>query len=321
MEFMMKVSMVVLLLAALTVVSAQNLRRSAAVTAEALVAIAAQKGTVISSSKYATDEGGPAEVDVKGLNNAICWVADLDIDCDGKETAVCNGTTDPTFWNQTAAITSTSDWETPVYLDASTIPYFVIPTPSARFDYSAFPQYPINNDLYGAVAAIIWNGKISYAVFGDLGPEAIIGEASYATAVDLGIDPDPAMGGVDAVEVTYIIFTGESGRAAPIENHAEAVRIGALRAQELIDFYNGSPIIETVKAAHVLERIGNEHLSISASGPHELRVFDAQGSQRELIRGIGEKTYDFRSVLSPGMYVVDVVAGGTTRTVKMMVSR
>jgi hypothetical protein len=34
---------------------------------------------------------------------------------------------------------------------------------------------------------------------------AIIGEASYKTAADLGIDPDPSSGGTDS-GVTYIFF-------------------------------------------------------------------------------------------------------------------
>jgi hypothetical protein len=41
-----------------------------------------------------------------------------------------------------------------------------------------------------------------------VGPEATIGEASYATAVALGINPDPGRGGVSS-GVTYIIFPGQ----------------------------------------------------------------------------------------------------------------
>ncbi len=40
---------------------------------------------------------------------------------------------------------------------------------------------------------------------GDTGPDEIIGEASYATAKALGIDPDPETGGTDS-GVTYIVF-------------------------------------------------------------------------------------------------------------------
>ena len=42
-------------------------------------------------------------------------------------------------------------------------------------------------------------------MFGDTGPENIIGEASYAIAKTLGINPDPAVGGADS-GVTYIVF-------------------------------------------------------------------------------------------------------------------
>jgi hypothetical protein len=48
---------------------------------------------------------------------------------------------------------------------------------------------------------------VTYAVFGDTGPKTIVGEASYAAAQALGIDPDPKTGGVDS-GVTYIVFTG-----------------------------------------------------------------------------------------------------------------
>jgi len=44
----------------------------------------------------------------------------------------------------------------------------------------------------GNVVAVIYNHKLQYAVFGDTGPTNLIGEASYATAKKLGIDPDPA---------------------------------------------------------------------------------------------------------------------------------
>ena len=64
---------------------------------------------------------------------------------------------------------------------------------------------------------MIFNNKVVYAVFADEGPNSIIGEASYATAKALGINPDPSNGGVDS-GVTYIVFPGQV--PSPVENNS-----------------------------------------------------------------------------------------------------
>ena len=43
---------------------------------------------------YDTDDGDPSNINVCGLQGAVFWKSDLDIDCDGKRTAVCNEQTD-----------------------------------------------------------------------------------------------------------------------------------------------------------------------------------------------------------------------------------
>jgi hypothetical protein len=53
------------------------------------------------------------------------------------------------------------------------------------------------------------------------------------------VDPDPKTGGADG-PVTYIVFTGKSGRVTDPKdyaNHARAVDIGVKRAKELIAQY------------------------------------------------------------------------------------
>ncbi|MFF4760787.1 hypothetical protein [Streptomyces sp. NPDC001292] len=60
----------------------------------------------------------------------------------------------------------------------------------------------------------------------------ITGEASYATAQDLGIDPDPATGGVDS-GVTCILF--KNSRVSPIGSHSAAHALGERPAQEFIE--------------------------------------------------------------------------------------
>jgi hypothetical protein len=112
-------------------------------------------------------------------------------------------------------------------LDAAALPFVVIPLPSTRFDYT---QHGIQ---LGQVIAAIYDDKVEYGVFGDQGPTSIIGEASYAMAKRLGIDPDPSTGGVGS-GVTYIVFTGPEGVVSVMEDHAQAVHIGQLRARQLI---------------------------------------------------------------------------------------
>src|SRR5206468_3190360 len=104
-------------------------------------------------------------------------------------------------------------------LVASRLPYIVIPQQSARFDYEKENIQP------GAVAVVIYQGKMAYGVFGDEGPPTIIGESSYAMAKRLGINPDPANGGVDD-GVAYFVFTGAAAVVGPIESHDAAVAKG-----------------------------------------------------------------------------------------------
>ncbi len=176
----------------------------------------------ISVGNFATDSGGAAKIPICGLAGAIFWRADLDIDCDGKPSDVCNKKVDPAFQAMTAALDSHGE-----YLDAAKVPYFVIPSPSIRFNYE---RYGIE---YGSVAAVIYDGKVEYGVFADTGPEAIIGEASYAMAKLLGIDPNPEFGGAES-GVTYIVFTGPAAVAQRTEDHREAVAIGTAQAKQLL---------------------------------------------------------------------------------------
>ena len=171
---------------------------------------------------YKTDEDvSTANISVCQANGAVFWKADMDIDCDGVRTAQCNENTDPAFQPDTFVHTST---DRP--LNAAQLPYMVIPSPSSRWDYRRFNIQP------GAVVAVIFNNKVEYAVFGDTGPVEIIGEASYKTASDLGIDPDPATGGTDS-GVTYIIFQGS--RVSPVEDHNRAVTLGRQVARQFVN--------------------------------------------------------------------------------------
>jgi hypothetical protein len=83
----------------------------------------------------------------------------------------------------------------------------------------------------GSVAAVIYKDRVQYAVVGDTGPHDIIGEASYATAAALGINPDPHGGGTPS-GVTYIVF--KNSRVSPIEDHAAAVETGEQLAKQFV---------------------------------------------------------------------------------------
>ena len=136
--------------------------------------------TAASTAKYATDEGNPATIDICKLTGAFFWKSDMDIDCDGQTTTECNSGTDDSYFDDTSF--PQSDGKP---LSAAVLPYIVVPLPSTRFDYMKSDIQP------GAAAVVIYKGQISYGVFGDEGPDDIIGEASYAMAKSLGIDDDP----------------------------------------------------------------------------------------------------------------------------------
>ncbi|MGW0672902.1 glycoside hydrolase family 75 protein [Streptomyces sp. NPDC002746] len=174
----------------------------------------------ISNGKYRTDEETSATVPVCGANGAVFWKADMDIDCDGQVTTACNEDTDPWFQDDTAFHTS---GDKP--LSAEKLQYVVVPSSSSIWNYSSA------GIKGGGVVAVIYDGKVEYAVVGDTGPDKIIGEASYATAKALGIDPDPETGGAES-GVTYILF--KNSKVSPIESHDAAVTAGDALAKEFL---------------------------------------------------------------------------------------
>ena len=177
--------------------------------------------TQISNGKYKTDSETSRTIAVCDKNGAVFWKADMDIDCDGQRTAQCNEDTDCCFLPDTAF--HQSDGKP---LNAATLPYVVVPSPSGTWDYR---NYGIKG---GGVVAIIYNNQVLYAVVGDTGPTDIIGEASYASAAQLGINPDPSNGGTDS-GVTYILF--KNATISPIENHGKAVTTGEQLARQFIN--------------------------------------------------------------------------------------
>ena len=193
----------------------------AAPSAADIIAALGACDQIAGTTKFRKDAGGSKVVPVCADTGVVWWSADLDIDCDGGKSAACKA--DPYYQSQTATTDSKGN-----PLDASTLPFVVIPSPSNGFDYKA------HGLKLGSVVAVIYAGKISYGILGDVGPAGVIGEASYATAVELGINPSPISGGVDS-GVTYVAFTGSSAVVSKKEDHAAAVAIGEARAADLVD--------------------------------------------------------------------------------------
>ncbi|CAL9598341.1 hypothetical protein SUDANB6_05400 [Streptomyces sp. enrichment culture] len=166
----------------------------------------------VSRGRYRSDAGAPADIPVCGTRDAVFWKADMDIDCDGRPGPRCNRRTDPSYAAATAY--TRSDGRP---LDAERLPYVVVPAAGRIWDHRAYGVHG------GSVAAVVHGDRVRYAVVGDTGPRDIIGEASYAAAEALGIDPDPRAGGTPS-GVTYIVFRGS--RVEPVEDRAAATRAG-----------------------------------------------------------------------------------------------
>ena len=176
------------------------------------------------ANQFRTDADKPKNISMFSLTNATFWTADMDIDADGRETPTCNRQRDPDFQNELSCDTDIAADETP---------YFVIPI--------GHPADSRKRGIeIGQVAAILYSNQVVYAVFLDeCGVKGVIGEASVATARLLGIDADPKTGGTDG-PVTYLVFTGASGRITnpkDYASHAKAIEIGVQRARELLAQY------------------------------------------------------------------------------------
>jgi len=91
------------------------------------------------------------------------------------------------------------------YVDASRIPFIVLPGGTAR-QLGARP-----GDF--AVVFNQRNGKSAYAIFGDVGPFDRIGEGSMALAENLGVRSDARNGGARR-GILYLVFPG-SGNGRP----------------------------------------------------------------------------------------------------------
>jgi hypothetical protein len=170
---------------------------------------------------FRSDAHSAPSIQLCGRPGAVWWSGDLDVDCDGGTEPACHA--DRTFLGDTAARDAHGR-----PLDASHLPYVVVPQSSNGFDFRA------SGLRLGSVVAVMFRDRLEYAVVGDLGPRGVIGEGSFALAERLGINPDPNRGGV-AAGVTYVAFTGADAVIAPVEDRTKTEEVGAQRAAALID--------------------------------------------------------------------------------------
>jgi hypothetical protein len=90
-------------------------------------------------------------------------------------------------------------------LNPAQIPFIVVPT-----DFNK-----TNPDVQlGDYAAVSYGGKTLYAIVGDRGPAGTVGEGSLVLASNLGINPNPNHGGIDA-NVHYVILAGSRDKTPP----------------------------------------------------------------------------------------------------------
>jgi hypothetical protein len=171
---------------------------------------------------FAAHPGGPADVAICRLSNALFWRSGMDIMCDGQSSPECD--VDPTRTGRTVGRDSNGD-----SLNPATLRYAEVPEPNTRFDYS---DSDFGLDM-GSPVVVIYENRYQFGVLGDEGAGQL-GAGSYRMAADLGINPDPVEGGVRRKEVTYVAFTGFSNRVRPLEDAALAVQTGQALVTELI---------------------------------------------------------------------------------------
>jgi len=154
---------------------------------------------------------------------AIYIEADMDIDSDGSPRAP----EIDDFGQLETSLTYPGRSGQGRFVNAEKIPYFVLPE-----GFFA----PLGISL-GDIAAVIFKGRIEYAIFADVGPKNKIGEGSIALAESLGHDPwvnDKIQVGISR-SVLYIVFPG-SGDGTP--QTPESVRV---KGKDLLASIGGNP--------------------------------------------------------------------------------
>jgi hypothetical protein len=141
------------------------------------------------------------------LSGQLYVDADMDIDADGSPNYQ---KLDPQYGQRDTSLRY-SDGSS---VDAEKVPYFVLPG-------NFFQQQGIR---LGDIAAVVYKGRVEFAILADIGPTTKIGEGSIALSRSLGNEPvinGTVQNGIDE-DVVYIVFPG-SGNGTP--QTVDAVRV------------------------------------------------------------------------------------------------
>ncbi len=146
------------------------------------------------------------------LPGGILYIdADLDTDADGSPRAL---QIDPDYGQLPTSLSFDSEEGQRQWVNAEQVPYIVLPL-------GFYKQMGIE---LGDVAAVIWKGRVVYAIFADEGPENLIGEGSVALSERLGFDPWEMRDGtrqiVNGIEsdVVMIVFPRSAPQGLTPEN-------------------------------------------------------------------------------------------------------
>lgn len=138
----------------------------------------------------------------KNGQTLVGFTAPMAIDGDGPKTAEDKKkeTGTDTYYQKDTSLRYTPGGES---VNGRAVPFIVV----SEELLSKHPEIKL-----GDYATITYGGKTMYGIIADVGPR--LGEASPATAKGIGINPNPADGGMEAAAVRYIIAPG-SGRKFP----------------------------------------------------------------------------------------------------------
>ena len=256
-------------------------------SASDLLALAA-KASPLTSKYYISDVDSPKTIEIDSIKTARIWTADMDIDCDGQSDPRCAD--DQSHSGSLSCGTAINPAETP---------FFVMPASNTTWAYAK------DSIKIGQIAAIIYNNQVEYAVFLDAcGIDGVIGEASYAAAYNLGVDPDPDTGGTDG-PVTYIIFRGASGRLASADwsNHDKAISVGSQLAVQLLASAGVTSVLNKSSElkGNASAVFAGGKLNIAAEGNWSAELLDMKGRNLRSFNGTGARSIELRDLVA-GVY-------------------
>lgn len=119
------------------------------------------------------------------------------------------------------------------YVDASAIPFFVLPAPALHVGHARLGDF--------GVVLNRRNGRLAFAILADIGPKTRIGEGSIALAEALGLPSSPLAGGAAGGIVTVVFAGSGNGFGRP----AAQIRANGAR---LLKEWGGVARLEAVAA-------------------------------------------------------------------------